>query len=86
MAIDNKQTNDVLKNNYADDPSLWYKHLRSIFHIIEREIIQLNRQSVPFQSSPTICRIFVQLAARACAVVSEIHYRIARGHKKELTL
>lgn len=68
--LDTKATSDILKSNYADDPALWYKHLRNIFHIIEREIIQLNQSNL-LQSNPSICNVFVQMAARACAVVSK---------------
>lgn len=60
---------DLFKQNVAEDLQLWYKHLRNMLSIVEREIIESRKRSLRSNVTPIICPIFVRMAAKLCSVV-----------------
>lgn len=60
---------DLFKQNMAEDSMLWYKHLRNMLSIVEREISESRKRSLRSNIPPNICPIFVRMAAKLCSVV-----------------
>lgn len=50
------------------------QHFRSIFHIIEIEVSSLRKTADHSNTNPSLCEILMQLAVRACALVSRVTY------------
>lgn len=71
---DGSNVNEIsISSNLPEDrQKLWQLHIRNIYHIIEKEITGLNKQPNRGQTNPTICHVFVQMAATLCATVIEI--------------
>lgn len=63
------QIGDLFKTNIADNLQLWHKHLRNMLSIVEREIMESRKRSIRSNPTPTICPIFIQMAAKLCSVV-----------------
>lgn len=66
------QCDDLFKSNVAEDVHLWHKHLRNMVSIVEREITESRKRALRSNPTPTICPIFVQMAAKLCSVVSTL--------------
>lgn len=64
------QSDDLFKSNVAEEAQLWHKHLRNMLSIVEREITEQRKRSLRSNPIPSICPIFVQMAAKLCSVVS----------------
>lgn len=63
------QSDDLFKSNVAEDVQLWHKHLRNMLSIVEREIMESRKRAARSNPIPTICPIFVEMAAKLCSVV-----------------
>lgn len=79
------QCDDLFKSNVAEDTQLWHKHLRNMLSIVEREIMESRKRGLRSNSTPSICSIFVQMAAKLCSVVSNC-FSIYSVRKKILKL
>lgn len=62
-------TRSVPAINYAHDAQVWYKQLRNMHHIVEREIKESGKQVGRLHSEPRFCNTFVSMATALCAVV-----------------
>lgn len=58
-----------LPNTSDEQVKLWHRHITDIYSIIEKEVKLLNKQLSRGLTNPTICNVFVQMAARECAIV-----------------
>lgn len=65
--------NEIQLGKMSEDQRInWFTHIRNMFHIVEKEIKGADRQLGRDPKNMVICRVFVQMAARACAAVSAV--------------
>lgn len=67
-----RQSNDLFQKDIAEDVGLWNKHLRNMMSVVEREIAESRKRSNRLNPTPTICPIFVRMAAKLCSVVCKL--------------
>lgn len=66
--------NDLFQKNLADDADLWNKHLRNMLkNVVEREIIESRKRINRLNATPSICPIFVRMAAKLSSMVCMKH-------------
>lgn len=69
MSEESDRTNYLFQRNITDNFGQWMKHLRNMMCIVEREIVDSRKRTNRSNLTPTICPIFVRMAAKLCSVV-----------------
>lgn len=70
VALNSDEFDNMLKVCTAKDNSEWYKQMRSMFSIVEKEINEMRKKLLQRSQVPSICGTFVEMAAKLCSVVS----------------
>lgn len=72
VVASSQQNDNLFSKSIAGDAMVWHKHLRNMFSMIEREIVDQRKRSNRLNPTPVICPIFLRTAAKLCSIVSVI--------------
>lgn len=67
--LNSDEFDNMLKVCTASDNSVWYKHMRCMFSIVEKEMTEMRKKLLQRNQVATICDTFVDMAAKLCSVV-----------------
>lgn len=63
------QNDDLFRKTIAEDTQVWYKLLKLMLKITEREMLESRKSSMGEVQVPVIRQTFVRMAAKLCSVV-----------------
>lgn len=68
-ALSSDEFDNMLKISTAGDNVVWFKQMRGMLSIVEKEINEMRKQLAQRSQVPTISAVFVDMAAKLCSMV-----------------
>lgn len=67
--LTNDECDNMLKLSTANDTTVWFKQMRAILSIVEKEINEMRKQLLQRNQVSTLSTVFVNMAAKLCSMV-----------------